>query len=114
MSSKPTSIKIDDVEYVRKDLLPTPAPAGPESIIRTQAAGVHIGEVTEVDGRQVTLKGARRLWAWQGAFTLNEVSTRGVTRKGSRISQPVPTIRLLDAIEIIPVASGVDLSPTEK
>jgi hypothetical protein len=114
MSSKPTSIKIDDVEYVRKDLLPTPAPAGPESIIRTQASGVHIGEVTHREGREVTLKNARRLWSWQGAFTLNEVATKGVKRKDSRISCAVPSIYLLDAIEVIPVTSGVDLSTTEK
>ena len=112
--SKPMTIKVDEVEYIRKDAIPAAPKAGPESIVRTYSAGVHIGEVKSLEGMTVRLANARRLWRWEGAFSLNEVATKGVKRGGSRISCAVPLITLTQAIEIIPVAEGVDLSTTEK
>lgn len=84
-----------------------------EVIVRTYSAGVHIGVLKSREGREVVLMGARRLWSWAGAFTLNAVAVEGVRRKDSRISKAVPEITLLEAIEIIPVVDGVDLSSTE-
>lgn len=107
------TLKIDDVEYVRLDSIPTAAPKGDEVIIRTFSAGVHIGTIKGRTGKEVTLTNARRLWSWSAAFTLNAVATKGVDRKNSRISKAVPEITLLEAIEIIPVLKGVDLSSTE-
>ena len=110
-----TIVIINGVEYVAiaKSAM-QPVETGPEVLIRTYSAGVHIGTLKSLDGREVVLTNARRLWSWSGAFTLNAVATDGVTRSGSRISTPVPEITLLDAIEIIPVALGVDLSTTEE
>lgn len=110
----PTTIEIDNIEYIRRDSVPAAPKPGPESIIRTYSAGVHIGEVISGEGKTVTLRNARRLWQWKGAFTLNAVAVKGVDRSGSRISVAVPLITLTEAIEIIPVAEGVDLSTTEK
>ena len=90
----------------------TAAPA--EVILRTQSAGVHIGVLVSRNGSEAVLAGARRLWQWSGAFTLNAVATAGVNRTNSRISVPVPEITVLGVIEVIPVASGIDLSTTEK
>lgn len=108
----PKTITIDEVEYIPASAIPKPA--GPEVIVRTYSAGVHIGTIKSREGREVVLKNARRLWNWSGAFTLNAVSQTGIDRKNSRISIPVPSITLLEAIEILPVAEGVDLSTTEK
>lgn len=74
---------------------------GQHCVVRTYSAGVHLGVVASRDGREVTLTAARRLWRWQGAFTLSEVATKGVS-KASRISAPVDTIVLTEAIEFIP------------
>lgn len=109
---KPKVISIDGVDYLPVDALPKPA--GPEVIIRTYSAGVHIGELASRTGTEVVLKNAKRLWSWNKAFTLNAVAMNGVDRQNSRISIAVPEITLLEAIEIIPVAEGVDLSSTEK
>lgn len=84
-----------------------------EYIIRTFSAGVHIGEVVSKSNGEVVLRNARRLWKWVGAFTLNEVATKGIDREKSEISCNVPEI-IIPYIEIIPVSDGVDLSPTEK
>ena len=109
----PTTMNIDGVDFVRKDAIPE-IKTGPESIIRTYSAGVHIGTIKSIEGQVVTLSNARRLWKWAGAFTLNEVATRGVNRANSRISQPVSEIVLFQAIEVIPLSDGLDFSPTEK
>ena len=114
--SAPTYIKIDEVEYVRKDSIAAPKPLGNEVIVRCRDSGVHIGTLVEdsVNGRTLKLTNARRLWQWSGAFTLNAVSQNGIKRASSRISISVPEITLLDACEILPVAAGVDLTTTEK
>lgn len=83
-----------------------------EVIVRTYSAGVHIGTLVSREGREVVLKNARRLWRWRGANSLNEVAISGVERTSrTRISSSVPLITLLEAIEVIPVLIGVDLTP---
>ena len=104
-------VSIDGVDYIRKDSAPD---LGPEVLIRSYGAGVHIGTLKSRSGQEVVLTNARRLWSWAGAFTLNAVCTTGVDRENSRISKPIPEITLTQAVEIIPVAANVDLSSTEK
>jgi len=89
-------IVINGVTYVAK------ATTGKEVIVRTYTAGVHIGEIKEKNGSEITLINARRLRNWSNAFTLNTVATNGVKRDNRRISKPVPEITL-QWIEIIPV-----------
>lgn len=86
---------------------------GKEVIIRTYSAGVHVGTIVSREGKEVVLSNARRIWYWKGAFTLNAIATSGLDRKNSRISVSVPEILLTEAIEIIPVQTGIDLSSTE-
>ena len=70
-------------------------------IVRTFSAGVHMGVLKECNGTAVLLEGARRLWRWSGANSLNEASQNGVGEQ-SRISEPVPLILLTQAVEVIP------------
>lgn len=74
----------------------------PYVLVRTYSAGVHFGRLVKRNGREVTLANARRVWRWRGANTLNELALRGPTKEYSRISETVPTIDLLEAIEVIP------------
>ena len=76
-------------------------------VCRTRSAGVHMGTVMESNGTAVLLKDARRLWNWNGANTLHEVSQNGVA-ENSRISQPVPCILLTKAIEVIPCSKKAE------
>lgn len=110
MQKKIKTISVNNVGYVRADSVKA---TGDEVIVRTYSAGVHIGQLVSIDGTVVVLKNARRLWKWVGAFTLNEVAMSGVDRKNSRISAPVTTITLTQAIEVIPVAVNVNLTTTE-
>ena len=105
------TIKLDDVEYVRKDSIKSLTERGKEVIIRTYSAGVHIGEqLTEWTGQNsIKLKNARRIWRWKGANTLNEIANNGLNMKDyTRISESVPEIELLP-IEIIKVSKNVEL-----
>jgi hypothetical protein len=113
MQEKTGVISINGVDYVRKDSIQETKPLGDEVIVRTYSAGVHVGNLVSLEGATCVLSNARRIWKWAGAFTLNEIALQGVDRKNSRICKPVPTITLTQAIEVIPVVSGVNLSTTE-
>lgn len=70
-------------------------------LVRTYSAGVHFGYLKRREGKEVELEGARRIWRWFGAWTLNEIANAGVDVSKSKISQPVMSIVLTEAIEII-------------
>jgi hypothetical protein len=70
-------------------------------VVRTYSAGVHCGTLTAQDGKNVTLKDARRIWRWYGANTLNELALNGAAKEGTRISEPVSELDLSEAIEVI-------------
>ena len=73
-------------------------------IVRTYSAGVHYGTLVKRVGKEVELADARRIWYWRGANTLHEISLTGLDHKGSKVSKPVESITLTEAIEIIPCA----------
>lgn len=99
------TIKIDDVEYIRKDDIPSIENNENYSVIRTQSAGVHAGYLSETalsEGR-VVLKSARRIWYWDGAASLSQLALEGVSKpENCKFSVVVPEITLLGVIEIIP------------
>ena len=78
----------------------------PFVVVRTYSAGVHCGVLESRRGREVTLSNARRVWRWRGANTLNELALRGADEAYTRISEPVSSNTLTEAIEVI-VASQV-------
>lgn len=77
------------------------AKALPFVVVRTYSAGVHVGKLVSRRGCDVVLTNARRLWRWRGANTLNEVALRGVAEEYTRISEPVDSITLTEAIEVL-------------
>jgi hypothetical protein len=76
---------------------------GKYCIVRTYSAGVHFGTVKSYDRqtKEVVLTEARRLYYWEGAFTLSAVSQDGVHPTKCKISRHVPVISIT-AIEVIP------------
>ena len=73
---------------------------GKKVIVRTHSAGVHFGTLASKEGKEVVLRGARRIWYWEGAFTLSAVAVSGVGKR-SKLSVSVPEILLTEAIEIL-------------
>lgn len=78
--------------------------SSPYVLVRTYSAGVHFGKLAKRDGLEVTLEDARRIWRWKGANTLSELAMQGADADWTRISEPVPSILLTQAIEVIPVS----------
>jgi len=76
----------------------------PLVIARTYSAGVEIGELVSLKGTRAVLANSRKLWRWDGANTLHEVSLYGAGEKYTRLSEPVESVILTECIEIIPVA----------
>ena len=106
--SEPKTIKINEVEYVRKDeanLQPAANLDGkPFVIIRSYGAGVFAGYLSErCDKHQrVTMDGCIRLWRWTGA-TLSQVARDGIAGTGeNRFSVPTDNHIILGVVEIIP------------
>ena len=102
---KPEVIKIDDVEYVRKDSLNGAAASYQGMkycIVRTYSAGVFAGYIESRNGQEVVMRQARRLWYWSGAASLSQLAIDGVKNPGNcKFPEAVDWVELLQAIEII-------------
>lgn len=84
--SKPKTIKIDDVEYVRADeAVPKPGRVDEDgneyAIVRSRDQGVMCGYVVNIDGRRVTLKQARQIYRYSSRFVLTDIAEFGLTTK---------------------------------
>lgn len=80
-------------------------------IIRADRAGVFYGEIKERNGSEVVMTNARRLWYWDGAASLSQLATEGVTRPGNcKFTVIVEEMTILGVIEIIPCTEKAEES----
>ena len=79
---------------------------GRRCLVRTYSAGVHIGDVVYVDGMEVKLEKALRLWKWEGGgLSLQAVANDGI--KGGRLNK-TGEVYLTNAIEFIPTTKAAE------
>jgi len=101
---KPETMKIDDVEYIRKDSVSKKAESldGMEcAIIRTYSAGVFYGYIESREGKEAVIRNARRMWKWYGA-SLSECAQSGTSDPNScKFPEAVDKIILTEVIEIL-------------
>jgi hypothetical protein len=106
------TIKINEVEYVRKDQANQQAEKldGMEfCIVRTYSAGVFAGYVKERNGKELTLINSIRLWQWSGA-SLSQVSQEGCPKKDiCKFGMTEPKKWITEAIEITPCSEKARL-----
>jgi hypothetical protein len=71
-------------------------------LVRTYSAGVHTGILEGYDFNTYTiyLKNTRRIYKWEGAFTLSEISVDGI--KDGKISKEIPENMITKVEEIMP------------
>lgn len=104
--SKPKTIKIDEVEYVRSDCAHTEAERVdglPYQIVRCDRSGVFAGYVKEISGQSATLINSRMLWYWDGAATLSQLAMEGVKLPDKcKFPMEVPVRYVTDVVERIP------------
>jgi hypothetical protein len=73
---------------------------GRRCLIRTYSAGVHIGDIVEVNGMEVRLLNALRLWKWEsGGLSLSAIANNGIVK--GRLNE-TGEVYLTNVIEIIP------------
>ena len=111
---KPDSIMIGDVKYIRADVELATRDDLPYVICRTYSAGVFAGSLKFRNGQEVTLLQARRLYYWDGAATLSQLSLDGVSKpKNCRFPPEVPSVILLQVIEILQCTKKAQASIAE-
>jgi hypothetical protein len=72
-------------------------------MVRTYYAGVLAGYIEKRDGKEVTLRNARRIWQWSGAASLSQLAVDGTSDPaGCKFPTEVDTVILTEVIEIIP------------
>lgn len=81
----------------------------PYYIIRCDRAGVFAANIKERNGDEAVLTNCRRLWYWDGAASLSQLATDGVTRPGNcKFTVTVPEMTVLGVIEIIPCSEKAE------
>ena len=99
------SIKINEVEYIRKDSinqLATEFNGMPYVIVRTFSAGVFAGYLESRNGKEGVLRQVRRIWYWDGAASLSQLAVDGTSKpQNCKFPCEVDKIELTEIIEII-------------
>jgi hypothetical protein len=112
-------IIVDGVEYVRADSIQSNALATeldgmPYCMVRTYSAGVFSGYLESREGKEATLRNARRIWYWDGAATLSQLATDGTSKpENCKFPCPVDCVMLTEVIEIIPITKRAKKSIEE-
>ena len=71
-------------------------------IVRSQGAGVFMGELISRNGAEVTLRNSRRLWYWKGAASLSQLAVEGTKApRECKFPVAVPSHEILNVIEIL-------------
>jgi len=89
--SKPETIKIDEVEYVRSDSVksePDVFAGMCYAIVRSRDDGVKCGYVESIEGRTVKLHQARQIWRYDSTFVLLDIAEHGM-RNASKAQMSV-------------------------
>jgi len=100
--SKPKTMMIDEVKYIREDSIKSSSPAintdGLKyAICRSRNQGVMAGYVKEINGQCVELLSARQLWRWHSKFVLADLAEHGVqdsSRCKFSVEMSQPTLML--------------------
>jgi hypothetical protein len=117
MKNMEKEIKIDGIEYVRKDSIKSNVSLAKTMkglkyvLIRTYSAGVFCGYLKQDKGTEVILLNARRLWYWDGASSLSQLSVDGVKKPTTcKFPCEVNEIKLQGVIEQLPMTEKARLS----
>lgn len=99
-------INIDGTIYVAKSSLQQDAKKkkGMQYVlIRADRAGVFTGYLEEENGTEVILCECRRIWYWDGAASISQISIDGVSKPDNcKFPQAVERQKIKGVIEIIP------------
>ena len=76
-------------------------------IIRSARAGVFAAQLVSLKGQTAQLKDARRLYYWDGAASLSELSQLGVSKpENCKFPCEVPSLTVMEVIEVLPMTTA--------
>ena len=70
-------------------------------IVRADRAGVFFGQIKEKKEKSVLMTNVRKIWSWQGASAVEQISIDGVN-DNSQVTVVVPEMEIDSWIQIIP------------
>lgn len=80
-------------------------------MVRTYSAGVFAGTIKELNGKEVLLTNARRIWYWKGAASLSQLAEEGTSSPNEcKFPIPVSEVLLTEVIEIIKITDKAKTS----
>jgi hypothetical protein len=107
METEVKEITINGIVYVQKGCTKDKADNFDDmeyKIVRTYSAGVFAGYIEKREGMEVTLRNARRIWYWDGANSLSELSIHGTTKpENCKFPEEVDRVILTQVVEILDV-----------
>jgi len=113
-------IEINGVKYIRKDSVKNLSVAKTDlkgkiyAIVRTLSAGVFAGHIGKLNGKIGRVYNARRIWYWDGAATLSQLSQEGTAKpQNCKFPMEVPYVDLTEIIEILPCTEKARKSISE-
>ena len=78
-------------------------------IVRSARAGVFAGTVASRNGQEVCMTNARRIWYWDGAASLSQLSISGTSKpENCKFPAPVPSVMLFEVVEILPTTAKAE------
>lgn len=114
MKKKIDKLTIEGVDYIpaeQSQKLAEDRDGMPYVMIRTYSAGVHCGYLKLRNGKEVTLLEAIRIWKWEGAASLSQLSQEGTKNPGGcKFGVPISEILLTEAIEVIQMTEAAKQS----
>lgn len=79
------------------------------SIVRADRAGVFFGIVKENKGTSVIMRDVRKIYYWEGAAAVEQMSQDGIGKK-SKCTVMVPEMEILNPVQIIPCSEKATLN----
>ena len=109
-------IEINGKKYVLKSSIKETKLAAPNKnmpyvIVRTYSAGVFAGYIGKRIGGEAKVYNARRIYYWDGAATLSQLSQNGTTKpENCKFPCEVPFVELINIIEVLPCTEKAKIS----
>jgi len=104
-------VNINGIVYIPKE---SRIEGMPYVIVRSGRAGVFAGNLKERDGQMVILLNSRRLFYWDGAASLSQLSQEGVTKpQNCKFPCEIPEHTIFEVIEVLPCTEKAKKSIAE-
>ena len=82
---------------------------GAYCIVRSARAGVFAGTVASRNGQEVCMTNARRIWYWDGAASLSQLSISGTSKpENCKFPESVQSVMLFEVVEILPTTAKAE------